>query len=93
MDHDENTVPSSNILTVDIEGLLNFFDDKPDWGMGHATGIIAIVGEDLNTACLQHYLKSPKTGRLLSFAIRTPVGHGPLPRATRRVPGWTGGYR
>ena len=26
--------------------------------MGHATGVIGIVGEDLNAVCLQHYLKS-----------------------------------
>ena len=58
MEHDVNTVPSSNFLTVDIRGLLNFFDEKPDWAVGHATGIVGIVGEDLNTACLQHYLKS-----------------------------------
>ena len=80
MEHDVNTVPSSNFLTVDIRGLLNFFDEKPDWAVGHATGIVGIVGEDLNTACLQHYLKSkggsatvlrnPKTGK------RCPVTTG-----------------
>ena len=91
MDHDENTAPSSNILTVDIKGLLDFFDDKPGWGVGHATGIIAIVGEDLNTACFQHYmegrggrakvLRNPKTGR--HFPVNT--GHTKGPRLDRWI--------
>ena len=84
MDHDENTVPSSNILTVDIEGLLNFFDDKPDWGVGHATGIIAIVGEDLNTACLQHYLKS-QDGQ--AVVLRNPDTGRPWPVTTGHTKG------
>ena len=91
MDHDVNTVPPSNHLTVDIEGVLNFFDEKPDWGVGHATGIIAIVGEDLNTACFQHYLKSqggqavvlcnPDTGR--PWPVTT--GHTKGPRLDRWI--------
>ena len=85
MEHDVNTVPSSNFLTVDIEGLLHCFDEKPDWAVGHATGIVGIVGEDLNTACLQHYLKSqggqavvlcnPDTGRL--WPVTTGRKKGP----------------
>ena len=91
MDNEVNTVPSSNILTADIEGLLNFFDEKPDWGVGHATGIVGIVGEDLNTACLQHYLKSlggqavvlrnPDTGRPLPVT----TGHTKGPRLDRWI--------
>ena len=57
MGQDVNSTPESSPLTVDIEGLLHFFDEKPDWAVGHATGVVGVVGEDLNTACLQHYLK------------------------------------
>ena len=91
MDHDVNTADSSNILTVDIKGLLHFFDEKPDWAVGHATGIVGIVGEDLNTACLQHYLKSlggqavvlrnPDTGRPLPVT----TGHTKGPRLDRWI--------
>ena len=91
MDHDVNTVPPSNILTADINGILNFFDDKPDWAVGHATGIVGVVGEDLNTACLQHYLKSlggqavvlrnPDTGR--PWPVTT--GHTRGPRLDRWI--------
>ena len=91
MDHDVNTADSSNFLTADIEGLLNFFDEKPDWGVGHATGIVAVVGEDLNSACLQHYLKcrggsatvlrNLKTGKC--FPVTT--GHTKGPRLDRWI--------
>ena len=76
---------TSDILTVDIEGLLHFFDEKPDWGVGHATGIIGIVGEDLGAACLQHHIRArggeavvrhnPDTGRPLP--VTTGYTKGP----------------
>ena len=50
--------PSSLDLTASVEGLLRFFDEKPEWSEGHATGVVAVVGEDLSTACFMHYLKS-----------------------------------
>ena len=84
MEHDVNTVPSSNFLTVDIRGLLNFFDEKPDWAVGHATGIVGIVGEDLNAACLQHYLKS-LDGQ--AVVLRSPDTGRPLPVTTGRKKG------
>ena len=84
MEHDVNTVPSSNFLTVDIEGLLHCFDEKPDWAVGHATGIVGIVGEDLNTACLQHYLKS-KGGS--AVVLHNPDTDRPLPVTTGHTKG------
>ena len=83
-DHDVNTVPSSNILTVDIEGLLNFFDEKPDWAVGHATGIVGIAGEDLNTACLQHYLKC-RGGS--ATVLRNSITGRPFPVTTGHTKG------
>ena len=78
-------VSDSALLSVDVEGLLNFFDEKPDWSVGHATGIVGIVGEDLNTACLQHYLKcrgatatvlqNPRTGK--PWPVNTGQTKGP----------------
>ena len=72
------------VLKVDIEGLLHFFDEKPDWGVGHATGIIGIVGEDLNTACLQHYIRAC-CGEAVVLSNRD-TGR-PLPVTTGRVRG------
>ena len=84
MDHDVNTAPSSNLLTADIKGLLNFFDEKPDWAVGHATGVVGMVGEDLNTACFQHYLKS-KGGQ--AVVLRNPDTGRPLPVTTGHTKG------
>ena len=88
---DVKAAPESGLLTANIEGLLHFFDEKPEWGVGHATGIVAIVGEDLNTACFQHYLKSldgqavvlcnPDTGR--PWPVTT--GHTKGPRLDRWI--------
>ena len=72
------------LLSADIEGLLNFFDEKPDWSVGHATGLVGIVGEDLNTACLQHYVKSKGGGAKI---LRRPDTGRPLPVNTGRKKG------
>ena len=80
-----------DILTVDIKGLLHFFDEKTDWGVGHATGIVGIVGEYLNTACLQRYIRAlggeavvlsnPDTRRPLAVT----TGHAKGPRLNQWV--------
>ena len=46
---------STDTLTVNVKELLKFFDEKHDAKKGDATGIVAVVGEDLNTAIFQHY--------------------------------------
>ena len=45
-------------LTVDWLALLEFLDVKSDYSRGHATGVVSVVGEDLNAACFRHYAKS-----------------------------------
>ena len=45
-------------LTVNIEELLKFFDEKHGASKGDATAIVAVTGEDLNAACFQHYVES-----------------------------------
>ena len=66
-------------VTANVECLLRFFDEKPDWSEKHATGIVGIVGEDLNAACFQHYLKS-KGAR--ADVLRYPGSSRPLPVTT-----------
>ena len=72
MGFDVKAAPESDLLTADIEGLLHFFDEKPVWSVGHATGVVGVVGEDLNTACLQRYLESTSGN--------AEVLHHPFPR-------------
>ena len=58
----ETTGP--DILTVNVKELLKFFDEKPDWSIGHATGIVAVTGEDLSAACFQHYAAKSRRERI-----------------------------
>ena len=48
----------TGLVRINVRELLRFFDEKSLPGKGHATGIVAMIGEDLNTACFQHYLES-----------------------------------
>ena len=75
---------SLSLVTANVEGLLRFFDEKPDWSKKHATGIVGIVGEDLNAACFQHYLKS-KGAR--ADVLRYPGSNRPLPVTTGNLKG------
>ena len=48
----------TDTVAVDVIETLRFFDEVPDWANKQATAIVGMIGEDLNTACLQHYLES-----------------------------------
>ena len=51
--------PSSpTVISVSVNALLRFFDEKPGWSQGHATSIVGVVGEDLSAACFKRYLES-----------------------------------
>lgn len=65
-------------LTLDVVELLKFFDEKHGASKGDATGIVAVIGEDLNAACFQHYVESQK-GRavVLSDTVGTGGRRGP----------------
>ena len=45
-------------LLINIQETLRFFDEKPAWASGNATAIVAMLGEDLSAASLQHCLES-----------------------------------
>lgn len=45
-------------MTINVEVLLRFFDEKPSWSEKHATSIASIVGEDLGAACFIQHLES-----------------------------------
>ena len=48
----------TDMVAVEVTETLRFFDEIPDWADKQATAIVGMIGEDLNTACLQHYLES-----------------------------------
>ena len=70
--------PASPKLTISPKGLLTFFDAKPEWSRKHATAIVGVVGEDLNTACFRHFLKSRDAkAKVLDGPVTTGRQKGP----------------
>ena len=51
---------NTEMLTVNRLALLEFFDEYHGSAKGDATGVIGVVGEDLNAACFRHYAESQK---------------------------------
>ena len=45
-------------MKFNIKELLDFFDDKKESQSGDATALMAILGEDLNTAAYKHFRKN-----------------------------------
>ena len=69
---------NTETLTVDRLVLLQFLDVKSGSAKGDATGVIAVVGEDLNAACFQHYAKSKRDKvEILPGPVKTPGIKGP----------------
>ena len=52
---------STDKLTVNVKELLKFFDEKHDAEKGDATGIVAVIGEDLNAAVASSITPNPET--------------------------------
>lgn len=76
--------PPSVLVTINVRDLLSFFDEKPKWSEKNATAIVGVVGEDLNAACLCHYLESlGHYGRVLLGDSGKPV---PIGSGTRKGP-------
>lgn len=49
---------SAGLLTIDVQEILRFFDEKPAWSIKQATGMVGVFGEDLNAACFRRYIES-----------------------------------
>ena len=72
-------------MHINIKETLNFFDEKPPWASGNATAIVAMLGEDLSAAALQHCLESNGS---TDVSVRSEtVGTGPKkgPRLDRWI--------
>ena len=44
-------------LVVDVQETIRFFDEVPEYSVGHATSVVSVVSEDLAVGCLQRYLE------------------------------------
>lgn len=51
-------MPDESKLTINLAETISFFDEKPDWSITHATGIVGILGEDLAAATLRRCLEA-----------------------------------
>lgn len=47
-------------MKIDIKQTLEFFDGKHENDRGHASGVVGIIGEDLNAACFKHYMEDER---------------------------------
>ena len=57
--YDTKVIASSpEFVTINVEEILRFFDEKPEWAIGHVAGVAGVVGEDLNVSCFQRYIES-----------------------------------
>ena len=80
----------SQIWTLDLEGLIKFFDTTPPGSHGHATSLVAAFGEDLALALLQEYCKRKtreKNNRRYDFNLLTRKCKNPG-RSGRRLDAW-----
>ena len=80
-----DSASSETYVTVNVEDLLHFLDEKPWWAVGQATSVVSVVGEDLNTACFQHYLAT--TGACATVCIdKDGIKPKPVTTGRRRGP-------
>ena len=71
-------------LLINIQETLRFFDEKPAWASGNATAIVAMLGEDLSAASLQHCLESNGA----SYVNVRPETVGTGPKKGPRLDRW-----
>lgn len=72
------------MFSVNVRELLRFFDEKPPDSAGHATALVSVLGEDLGTALLVHYLRR-QHGPAEVMPDKCNTGHSKGPRLDRWV--------
>ncbi len=61
-----------NHVTVNVCELIRFFDEKPAGSVGHATAVVAVLGEDLGAALLiDHFTRQGHAARLHAGPVTT----------------------
>ena len=64
----------NGFVTVNVREVLEFFDEKPSGSDGHATGLVAMVGEDLGAGLLKHCLGKTYKARVTVFPHPVTTG-------------------
>ena len=84
---------TSEFVTINVKQTLHFFDEKPELGINHASGVTGVVGEDLNVSCFQRYVES-NGAKVTVRANPVTTGRKKGPRLDRWiVVDWPGGRR
>lgn len=60
-------------MKINIKKTLSFFDEKRLEDTGHASGVVGILGEDLNTAAFKHFMER-KGGKVEILNIPVTTG-------------------
>ena len=77
--------PLSELVTVDVKEILHFFDEKPDWSLKHVSSVVGVVGEDLNSACFQHYVETAMGAKVTVRTEPVTTGRRKGPRLDRWI--------
>ncbi len=72
-------------MNIDLRETLSFFDEKPCWSIGHATGVVAMLGEDLAAGALKHCLESNGASGVTVRAETVGTGKQRGPRLDRWI--------
>ena len=72
-------------MNINLRETLSFFDEKPDWSVGHATSVVAILGEDLAAGALKHCLESSGASNVTVRAETVGTGKRRGPRLDRWI--------
>jgi hypothetical protein len=54
----------NNLVTVNVRNVLEFFDEKPPGSDKHATGLVAVAGEDLGAGLFKHFLQNTQKAKV-----------------------------
>ena len=50
-------MPTGSSLLINVNEILPFFDEKPDWADRHSAAVVAMIFEDFAAATLEHCLR------------------------------------
>ena len=79
---------SADNLIVNRQELLKFLDEKPDSSIGHVSSLVAVIGEDLNSALFLHYAEScGDQAKIVQRLDKAGEDIGPHPVTTGRQRG------
>ncbi|HKM67080.1 MAG TPA: hypothetical protein VJX70_07935 [Candidatus Acidoferrum sp.] len=65
---------SNGRVTVNVRRVVEFFDEKPPESDKHATGLVAIVGEDLGAGLFQDFLERTLKARVKVLQVPVTTG-------------------